>query len=313
MMSARPSRIHQIQVDYSKTQFCLQKPFKIHFLNPRKHKNVFFTMPVSANELSEYLEKLSDCEVQMADAEQECEIYHAKKTQDIFKKRREITQKIPQFWYIVLAQCEDFAEYVRPEDLKYMEQITDIYVHRDVVDSQASHYRDYSITFLFQKGENAGENAGVQASDVPLQSVTKKFSFEKKDGKDVMFSEAVEFAWPAELSEICPAEIRKQKNGEYTPEQRKLYRQGMRSFFAFFEWTGRKPGKEFRGGEDLALLIAEEVFPSAVNLYVEAMNSEEDSEVDSLEGEELDVSEDEENESENENESEEPELKRQKK
>ncbi|KAM9934221.1 hypothetical protein OXX80_006183 [Metschnikowia pulcherrima] len=265
------------------------------------------------NELSEYLEKLSDCEVQMADAEQECEIYHAKKTQDIFKKRREITQKIPQFWYIVLAQCEDFAEYVRPEDLKYMEQITDIYVHRDVVDSQASHYRDYSITFSFQKGENAGENASVQASDVPSQSVTKKFSFEKRDGKDVMFSEAVEFAWPAELSEICPAEIRKQKNGEYTPEQRKSYRQGMRSFFAFFEWTGRKPGKEFRGGEDLASLIAEEIFPSAVNLYVEAMNSEEDSEVDSSEGEELDVSEDEENVSENENGSEEPESKRQKK
>lgn len=244
-------------------------------------------MSTPANELSEYLEKLSDCEVQMAAAEKDVEIYHTKKTQGIYSARRAITQKIPQFWYIVLAQCEDFSEYVLPEDLKYMEQISDIYVHRDVVDSEkVNDYRDFSITIEF--------TTNGQAQDaVPLQSVTKKFSYVSKGGKETLTSEAVDVTWPEELHDICPSIIRKNKLGEYTPEQRKKYRQGMRSFFAWFEWTGRKPGKEFRGGEDLAQLFTETIFPSAVNLYVEAINSAQDSDVDSSEGEELDVSEDE--------------------
>ncbi|GEQ67554.1 hypothetical protein JCM33374_g1219 [Metschnikowia sp. JCM 33374] len=254
-------------------------------------------MTTSANELSEYLEKLSDCEVQMAEAEKQCEIYHAKKTQSIFGNRRDITKNIPQFWYIVLAQCEDFAEWVRPEDLKYMEQISDIYVHRDIVDSDdVKHYRDFSITFEF-KG-NDGE------ASIPSQTVTKKFNFSKEDGVEKMTSEAVSIEWPQELHDICPALIRKNKQGEYSADERKKYRQGMRSFFAWFEWTGRKPGKEFRGGEDLTQLLTDEIFPSAVNLYVEAMNSEQDSDADSSEGEELDVSEDEDDE--------EPEPKKQK-
>ncbi|OBA21024.1 hypothetical protein METBIDRAFT_78120 [Metschnikowia bicuspidata var. bicuspidata NRRL YB-4993] len=242
-------------------------------------------MSPSATELSEHLEKLSNCEVQMAEAEKQCEIFHAKTTQGIFSKRRAITQNIPQFWYIVLAQCDDFAEYVRPEDLKYMELISDIYVHRDVVDSDdVDNYRDFSITFQFSGSEGDAL--------VPQQTVTKKFTFSKKDGQELMVSQPVTVEWPQELQDISPAKIRSEKLGEYTPEQRKKYRQGMRSFFAWFEWTGKKPGKEFRGGEDLAQLITDEIFPGAVNLYVEAMNSEQDSDVDSSEGEELDVSDD---------------------
>ena len=64
----------------------------------------------------------------------------------------------------------------------------------------------------------------------------------------------------------------------------------MKSFFAWFEWTGTKPSKEFRSGEDLTRLILDDLFPNAVRYYAEALKNDQESEEDSLEGEELDVS-----------------------
>ena len=63
----------------------------------------------------------------------------------------------------------------------------------------------------------------------------------------------------------------------------------MKSFFAFFAWTGKKPGKEFRNGEELARLIVDDVYPYAVKDYTEALRGDDDDEFTS-EGEELDIS-----------------------
>lgn len=240
-----------------------------------------FQSLINMSELAEALTRLADNEQAMGDAEKDVEIFRIQRMHSIYKSRAEITKTIPQFWYIVLAQNDDFGEYIRSEDLKYLENITDIYVDHPTAD--AEHYRDFTITFSFGLG------------NVPQQDIVKKFKTVDEDGEAKLYSEAVEVEWPEELKDICPSLIRKNKKSEeYSSEEKKKYRQGMKSLFAWFEWTGKKPSKEFRNGEDLARLIVDDLVPNAVHYYSEAMNNEEESEVeDSSEGEELDLSEDE--------------------
>lgn len=243
-------------------------------------------MADDAENLSKALAKLAENEQEMGEADKDAEIYRIKKTQSIYSKRRAITSEIPQFWYIVLAQNDDFADYVRAEDLKYLDFVEDIYVNFDIAESDdVSNYRDFSITISFK------DESGV----VPTQTITKPFKVSVEDGEETLSSEVVEVQWPQELEDIWPRKIRENKLGEtYTADEKKRYRQGMKSFFAWFEWTGGKPAKEFRSGEDLARLILDELFPNAVRYYAEAIKNDNASDEDSSEGEELDISDDEE-------------------
>lgn len=242
-------------------------------------------MSDNAEALSQKLTELAQCEQEMAAADKRAEIFRIQQTQNIYSKRRAITSDIPQFWYIVLAENDDFAEYVRPDDLKYLDFIKDIYVEYAVASDgkEPSHYRDFSISITFH------DESGL----VPSQIVTKKFYVRDEDGEETLLSEPVSVEWPEELLEISPENIRKEKDGDYTADQKKKYRQGMRSFFAWFAWTGGKPAKEFRAGEDLARLIVDDVFPNAVRYYAEAVNNGNDDDDDSEEEEELDLSDDE--------------------
>ena len=58
----------------------------------------------------------------------------------------------------------------------------------------------------------------------------------------------------------------------------------------------RKPGKEFRNGEDLATLLSEDLYLNALKYYIIALSPDEDDdandEEDTTEGEELDLSDD---------------------
>lgn len=239
---------------------------------------------MSDDQLSKTLSLLADNEQQMGEAEKDAEVYRIKKTQGIYAKRRAILQQIPQFWYIVLAQNDDFAEYVRAEDLKYLDYVSDIYVHHDVADTDSvGNYRDFSISVSFED----------KTGTVPTQTVVKKFKTQVEDGEEKLLSEPVAVQWPQEIEDISPDKVRAAKGETFTAEEKKRYRQGMKSFFAWFAWTGEKPGKEFRAGEDLARLLLDDVFPNAVRYYAEAMQNDEESDVDSSEGEELDISDDE--------------------
>lgn len=243
--------------------------------------------------LSKNLAELAKCEQAMGDAEKDVEIYRIKKTQSIYANRREITSAVPKFWYIVLAENDSFGDFIRPEDFKFLEFITDIYVHYDVADGEDPiAYRNFSISFTFED-----ENHSIEK-----QTVTKKFIVTDVDGEEQLTSEPASLIWPKELADICPSTIKENKKGDnYSTEEKKRYRQGMKTLFAWFDWTGKRPAKEFKSGDELARLIAEDLFPNAVKYYVEAINNDQESDVGSSEGEELDVSEDEEDEVKEEN------------
>lgn len=241
--------------------------------------------------ISEALVKLADNEAEISAAEKEVEAFRIRKTQGIYDKRRAITSDIPQFWYIVLAQNDDFGEYIRPEDLKYLEYIADIHVSYDIATASEStgvpeNYRDFSITITFSDQASMAGESGL----VNKQTVTKKFHVVTENGEERIYGEKAPVQWPAELESIVPQNVKDNKAGdELSTEEKRRYRKGMKSFFAWFDWTGRKPGKEFRNGEDLTRLIIDDLFPQAVKYYALALENGGDSENDSSEGEELDL------------------------
>lgn len=238
-----------------------------------------------SKDLEKHLNALAECEIEFDKAENDAAIYRLKKTLGIYAKRREILKAIPQFWYIVLAENEDFSDYIRTEDLKFLEFISDIYVHHKVVDTYSAEDAKYfSITMGFRDTEN-------KPPLIKEQVIKKDFRTVVVDGEEKLESEPVAIEWPHELKDINPAEIKKSKDGALSAAEKKKYRMGMKSFFAWFAWTGRKPGKEFRNGEELARLIADDLYPYAVKYYSEALPGNGESGEDSSEGEELDLSE----------------------
>lgn len=236
------------------------------------------------------LDKLGDWEKEMSQVEREAEIYRIKKTQPMYAKRRSILKEIPKFWYIVLAENDDFADYISPDDLKYLEYIDDIYVYYPIVDDEAGHFKDFNITVTFGKNPY-----------IPEQEITKKFKIViQEDGDERIVSDSVEVKWPHELSKINPSVIKEKYKGkdkkDMSAKDKKNYRLGMKSFFSWFNWTGEKPGKEFRNGEDLATLLSEDLYLNALKYYIIALSPDEDDdandEEDTTEGEELDLSDD---------------------
>ncbi|KAG7193609.1 uncharacterized protein KQ657_000682 [Scheffersomyces spartinae] len=236
------------------------------------------------SELLASFNALANLEKDMDAAERDAQWYRLQKTQTIYSKRQEVVSQIPQFWYLVLVQNDDFADYVDVEDMKYLEVVLDVYVVYEDVDH-------FSITITF--GKDSREDNAIQE-----QTVTKKFWHVVEDGEDLLHSEAVSVVWPESLANINPTEIKARTRGtSMTKEDKKNYRLGMKSFFSWFSWTGTKPGKEFRNGEELARLIADDLYPYAVKYFtasLEADNEDDDEDVSTLEGEELDISADEE-------------------
>lgn len=250
--------------------------------------------------IEQSLVKLAECEKDMDKAERDAELYRIKKTQSIFQNRRQILINIPKFWYIILAENDDFSEYISVEDLKYLESINDIYVHYKITDTEEGQLKtpkDFTITISFKHEESDKEPM------LPDQTVTKEFNVFIEDGEEKLVSKAVDVEWPHELQSISPHLI-KQKNSNnvknFSKEDKKNYRLGMRSFFSWFSWTGEKPGKEFRSGEDLTRLIIDDLFPYAAKYYTEALPGADEDDNDSSDPEELDLSEDEEEEEEEE-------------
>jgi hypothetical protein len=210
---------------------------------------------------------------------------------------------IEKFWHIVLSQHPEFAEYIRAQDFKYLELIKDIYVSWDVADNddQSIDPGNFTMTFEF---ESSGDG------DFPAQTVTKKFQLqaldpqelqrkaEKKQNdlidsdedmseeKERLVSENAHITWPQSYNPINPSKITDKKS----TEGKKNYRTGMKSFFGWFRWTGKKPGKEFPNGDDLARLFSSDLFPNAVMYYTEAQRDGLEEEIDSDASEPLDLS-----------------------
>ncbi|KAG0686704.1 hypothetical protein C6P40_003555 [Pichia californica] len=273
-------------------------------------------MVANKNNVEKSFLKLQKLEIEIQKADSQVEQFKNKIFTPIYEQRRKYLSEIPKFWYIVLAQHDDFQEYVSIDDMKYLELINDLYVefwerprvfHDDDNDSNNDQEdkiylptKGFSITFEFESGDN-------KDNIIKNQKIIKSFDWviDPTTGSRKLESKPVKFEWPIELLNINPEIIKKKakdENRKLSVDEKKRYRQGMRSFFSFFQWTGNKPGKEYRNGEELASLIAEDIFPAALDYYILAApgingkeeggedEEEEDDDDDEESGEELDLS-----------------------
>ncbi|CAH2449525.1 Vacuolar protein sorting-associated protein 75 [Komagataella phaffii CBS 7435] len=244
--------------------------------------------------LEQIFSDLAACENSMEKVEREVEQFKATKTKDVYLKRQELTKQIPKYWFIVLSEHDDFSEYIQTDDLRFLENITDIYVDWDLENS-----RDFSITIAFDDSDNK----------ITAQVVTKHFKSEidEETNQEKLVSEPATIQWPKEYDSINPYKITDKKSAE----GKKNYRKGMKTFFAWFSWTGKKAGKEFRSGEELTRALVEDIFPYSTKYYTQACLTGQ------IEGdsssEELDVSDEEVDEKDEEEEEEEEEEHRTKK
>lgn len=69
------------------------------------------------------LDELAACEERIEEKEKELEWYRLQMLMPFYRRRDESILKIPNFWKIVLSQHDDFANYVRASDFKYVDAI----------------------------------------------------------------------------------------------------------------------------------------------------------------------------------------------
>lgn len=250
-------------------------------------------------EISETFIELAQNELKVEKIDKEVEQYKIRKMESVYSERDTLIEKIPSFWKIVLSQHLDFANYIRASDFKYIDAIEKITVKYD---ADIEKIGSFSISFHFNEIKD----------DLVSQVVTKTFTLTKEvpasknkddesdeddlEHEEVLVSEPCTIQWPKEYNSINPDLITDKKSSE----GKKNYRQGMKSFFGWFRWTGQKPGKEFPHGDSLATLFSEDLYPYCVKYYTEAQRDFADeasySEDSSEEG--IDLSEEEDNEGE---------------
>lgn len=209
---------------------------------------------------------MAKCEEDIEVVESQIELLRLMRMKPIYEKRDQVLRKIPQFWQIVLSQHTDFANYIRASDFKYVDKISSIVVKYPKLNSEdLNSIQNFQIQIEFNEVPN----------DFPAQSVTKEFQIIKSsdpDEDDTIISEPVEIVWPTSYNSINPEKISDKK----TKEGKHAYRTGMKSFFGWFKWTGKKPGKEFPHGDGLTSLLVDDIYPHCIKYYIEVQRDLED-------------------------------------
>ena len=250
-------------------------------------------------EISETFIELAQNELKVEKIDKEVEQYKIRKMESVYNDRDILIEKIPSFWKIVLSQHLDFANYIRASDFKYIDAIEKITVKYD---SDIAKIGSFSITFHFNEiKDDLVSQVVTKTFKLTKQVPTSKNKDDESDDEDlepeeVLVSELCTIQWPKEYNSINPDMIADKKS----PEGKKNYRQGMKSFFGWFRWTGLKPGKEFPHGDSLATLFSEDLYPYCVKYYTEAQRDfadeasySEDSSEEGIDLSEEDVNEDE--------------------
>lgn len=227
---------------------------------------------------------LAEIENDVEGVEKETELLRLEKLSPVYLKRKAAIAGIPGFWKVVLSQHSDFANYVRAADLKYIDCIFDIEVQWHCVRDKEADNRDFTVTFTFDEIPGDFEAQSVSKA-FRIEHDTTKFLYrgkrtEEDDYNDeelgFLTSEPVSIVWPKSYDGINPALVK----DKTTTEGKRNYRTGMKSFFAWFNWTGLKPGKEFPNGDGLASLLSDDIFPNCTKYYTEAQIDLEDENVD---------------------------------
>lgn len=224
-------------------------------------------------QLSKALRDLSDIEEKLEKIDEQVNKYRISITEPVYDQRYEIISKIPNFWKTVLQVHSDFADFIPVSDFKYVDLIKNIKL-------TMLNNTDFTLKFEFLKSdgfpEQTIEKTFTLCKDITKLKYTNKLTDEQLlDMSEFGFltSEPVDITWPQDYDSINPSILSANpKDANF----KKNYRQGMKTFFAWFSWTGLKHGKEFPNGDGLANLFMEDIYPHCLKHYIEAKRDIED-------------------------------------
>ncbi|KAK6354673.1 hypothetical protein TWF696_003813 [Orbilia brochopaga] len=241
---------------------------------------------------------LGDLELEFERAEVEILKFQIAQTSPLYARRNVLTSAIPSFWPTVLDATPDFDSHIAPQDMDAMSTITAITVTRP---NPGREPRDFIIEFAFDPAGNQW------FSDLTLK---KQFWWRSSggDGWSGLVSEPVEIHWKkdrdltaGETSAVYAAwKLRKSQkeskgkgaapNSDADSKKKSLEERlkgGQPSFFTWFAWIGRgregdldKEDEEedlFNHGDEVALTLADDVYPNAIKYFLEALTGGEDS------------------------------------
>ncbi|GAO49020.1 hypothetical protein SAICODRAFT_7612 [Saitoella complicata NRRL Y-17804] len=206
--------------------------------------------------------ELGDLESQFTAAELQLLKEQSRIFEPLYTKRDKIIARIPGFWPTVLEQIEEdcLTDHIDFDDVDLLRKLKVLSVKRDKDEP-----RTLTLTFEFGENEFLGEKSC---------KVVKKFTYAEGEDEEggVLTSKKASLEWKDGMDLT--------KNAG--------------SFFHFFSWTGN--GKDKFPGEELAVVIAEDMYPNALKYYTEAVNEDEEDfdEEEGLEDDEEEEGEDEE-------------------
>ncbi len=158
----------------------------------------------------------------------------------MYKKRAKLVGAIPRFWGTVLEAEPELQRYLGANELALINSLVDLRVEKKFQDP-----RNFTIAFTF------AENHYLEAQSLVL---SKDFKFVK--GR--LVSVAVPIQWKVGKEPTCRSKST-----------------GAPNFFSFFSWEGKDGANGvhdvFDGGEDVALLICDEIYPHALGYYADAI------------------------------------------
>ncbi|KAF3933107.1 hypothetical protein ABW20_dc0110676 [Dactylellina cionopaga] len=237
---------------------------------------------------------LGDLELEFEKAEVEVLKYQIAQTTPLYTRRNRLTTAIHSFWPTVFDSTPDFDQHIAPQDVPAISTITAVNVIRP---NPATEPRDFIVELSFDSEKNEWFEDAV---------LTKRFWWKTVVGAwSGLVSEPVEVQWK-EGKDLSGGETARKKK---TLEERLAG--GQPSFFTWFAWVGKgtdygadgtvgghvhgencdhghdeedADGESdlFNHGDELALTIADDIYPNAIKYFLESLtggNSDVDSDM----------------------------------
>ncbi|KAG4303328.1 hypothetical protein PCANB_000375 [Pneumocystis canis] len=204
------------------------------------------------------LDAIADIELEFEKAEVQLLKYQVQLFNPLYEKRASVLRKIPKFWPIVLeaAPGDELSVYISPDDANVLEHLIDLRVYRPNEDP-----RDINIIFEFEPNEYLESNS---------LHIEKLFTYSSQKAEA-----------PSSNSDKEPSQLISNKVDINWKKKKNLIKSTKGtapSFFTWFSWTGKDNNDVFEDGEELAIFIAEDLYPNAVKYFTDALqeNEEED-------------------------------------
>lgn len=199
-------------------------------------------------------------------------MYNNNKLKPFYESRRQKVKLIPEFWaHVIRGSAELLDPFMTFEDLDLLLKIKDLYVSWDEVNPL-----NFSIEFEFEPNQYLDDSHLILKKNFfykekkisTASSKSSRNQAESQDDKETEFERLQvliekrqrEIEDEGYVSEPVPIKWRKGKN------LTRINDTGINSFFSWFNYIGEGPG-DFSGGQDLASIISEEIFPHATKFY----------------------------------------------